>query len=251
MASLKGVRGKIEWAGQHLNSIASEICRYADYKNSEAVIGESEVDGNHVLSVRLSEMTVPPSLPYLIGDCLQNLRTSLDYLIWELVESAGNVPSTKNQFPICEASDDFKSQLRRHRLDGISPDAVTEIEGLQSYQPGNRGSYNLLLVLDKLCNINKHRRLILTAGEPVGIVTNAVNAPGSCAPWFLPVGDLATDVGFSEAFKPQMKMKGISIHCVTFQESAVCGEEVCQTLGRIGYEITSSVIPRFERFFGE
>ena len=37
----------------------------------------------------------------IVGDFLANVRSSLDYLIWELALAAKNNPTDKNMFPIC------------------------------------------------------------------------------------------------------------------------------------------------------
>ncbi len=249
MASLDSVRGKVESAYQHLQAIVSEI-RGQSYKEvGKATLGEVEIDGRRAVSVGMEEGSISPALPYLIGDCLQNLRTSLDYLVWELVLSAGNVPNEKNQFPICDTQDAFKGQFRRHRLDGIPQLGFAEIESLQPYQCGKGAMSNSLLILEKLCNINKHRRLILTRGTPVGLIAQAMSEDGSAVPAFFPVGDHATNIGLPRVSGKQVKMEGISVHCVTFEESAVRGEQVNQVLGRIGAEIVSNVLPRFEKFF--
>src|SRR5271154_1020769 len=64
---------------------------------------------------------VPGRLSIIMGDCIQNLRSSLDYLVWELVLSAKNKPGKHNMFPICSTPEFFGQQLiNRRRLDGVA-----------------------------------------------------------------------------------------------------------------------------------
>jgi hypothetical protein len=192
---------------------------------------------------------IPSVVPLLIGDCLQNLRSSLDYLVLELVLAAKKVPTRHNQFLICHEEKTFKSQVKRGRLKGISEEAFIEIEGLQPYRCGDNRSRRLL-ILDELCNINKHRRLLLTKAQYLGILADFYSNFGNAIKPFIPVGDRATDIGISLPMQDgeQMKMKGQSV-VVVFSEGAARGEEVCQCLGGLGLVISEWVIPRFERFF--
>lgn len=65
-------------------------------------------------------------------------------------------------FPICTTPEAFDQQLARHRLDGVAIDAIAEIKALQPYRCGQDAGESVLAVIDNLCNINKHRRVIMT-----------------------------------------------------------------------------------------
>jgi hypothetical protein len=39
--------------------------------------------------------SVPDDISPIIGDAIHNLRTALDYLMWQLVESGGGVPDKR------------------------------------------------------------------------------------------------------------------------------------------------------------
>lgn len=249
VASLDRVRSKIDWAYKHLKALETELVRNFQSKPSQAV-GEIEADPNIVVWMRLQTASIPPSVPLLIGDCLQNLRSGLDYLVWELVLAAKNEPNKKNQFPICKTENGFKSELGKGRLDGITAEARTEIEGLQPYLCGDKRSYSLL-ILDEFCNINRHRRLLLTKAEPIGIFADFSSSFGQTATSFIPVGEQATNIGVSPPMRDgeRMYMKGQAVLAVVFDEGTVKGEEVCQCLGRLGFIISEWVTPRFEKFF--
>lgn len=251
MGSLDSVRSKIDWAYQHLKALEIELSRHFHSEPSHAV-GEIDADTNTVVSMRVEPAPIPPAVPLLIGDCLQNLRSCLDYLVWEMVLASKNEPNKDNQFPICHAENTFKSQLGRGRLKGITDDeAIAEIERLQPYHCGDDWRHDPLAIFDELCNINKHRRLLLTKAEPLGVVADFSSNSGNKIQSFIPVGDQAMDIEIIPPMRDgeQMKMKGRSILAVVFDEGTVKGEEVCQCLGRLGCMISERVIPRFQRFF--
>jgi hypothetical protein len=52
--------------------------------------------------------------------------------------------------------------VKGRRLAGIAADAAAIIKDLQPYNAGDRGEEAILWILDELCNINKHRRILTT-----------------------------------------------------------------------------------------
>ena len=97
-----------------------------------------------------------------MGEFFQNLRSSLDYLVWELVIAAKNTPGKHNMFPVCSTPDAFQDAVgKQRRLLGVPDIAKAVIECLQPYNCGDF-SKALLWIIDDLCNTNKHRRVLLT-----------------------------------------------------------------------------------------
>jgi hypothetical protein len=105
----------------------------------------------------------------VIGDVLQNLRTSLDYLVWELVSANKEIPGKMSAFPICGTQKDFMNQLGRDCLLGVHPDAIAEIAKLQPYFNGADVSESWVWTLNEFTNINKHRRVVLTTTKTVPV----------------------------------------------------------------------------------
>lgn len=104
----------------------------------------------------------PPRIAVMTGEVLQHARSSLDYLLWALVLRNGNQPTKDNQFPICSRRDAYDNQLRRHRLDGISPGAMARIEGLQPFHQQDPQKATLQ-VLQNLNAWDKHSELPVLA----------------------------------------------------------------------------------------
>src|SRR3954471_6261441 len=119
MASIKPVKDKVIWALKHLKSFEAETHRYFDQNPGEVVTDDQSDPNGRILLKFNTRIPVPNEIPLTIGDVFQNLRSSLDYLVWELVEASGNKPTHQNMFPICDTVDEFERQVARHRLDGV------------------------------------------------------------------------------------------------------------------------------------
>lgn len=152
---LGSTRAKIERAEQHLSELRELDrgyrpieCSLSIQENPESGIGHFSFDMPDPLAV----------VSTIVGDCLNNLRSSLDHLIWQIVDS-NNIAqaSASNMFPICTAEDAFVKQIKNHRLRGVPDEAVDQIRRLQPYASENN---HLLLLLSELCNVDKHRDLI-------------------------------------------------------------------------------------------
>jgi len=153
----ESVRLKILRAKEHfdvfLRDMGVEFQRHAD---ELMVYLDPDLDSGPSI-----ESEVPGRIPLIIGDCLQNLRSSLDYVVWELVLANDDVPGRKNAFPICESPESF-NKARKSRLAGLSEDMRAEIQCLQPYHAPDGFKSHPLWILDELVNFNKHRRILLT-----------------------------------------------------------------------------------------
>lgn len=151
---ISSVKSKVFRAEAHLNEL-SKIDN--ELKNIECfLIFETDENTNRgYFKVKLPE--IPSTVPLIVGDCLNNLRSSLDHLVWQIVESAGiKAPSRSNMFPICTTKNAFDREVQRNRLQGVPKQAFSIIESLQPFQT----DFNWQLdVLNTLCNKDKHREL--------------------------------------------------------------------------------------------
>src|SRR5664279_201627 len=167
MASLDAVLQKTNRAAEHLKVLKSETLRFLQDHPGES-ISETTRESNRPVIGSTVNVLIPARIALIIGDVLQNLRSSLDYLIWELVLTNGYKPTDKSAFPICDYQAAFKMELRRHRLDDIPAPARTTIEGLQPYWSSEGQEHHNLRVLDDLSGISKHRGVSLSAVTVLG-----------------------------------------------------------------------------------
>ena len=193
---------------------------------------------------------IPIKLSLIIGDCIQNARSSLDYLVRELVLAANNQPTDHEMFPICDRPKSLKDAIRRGQLSGIPAEAATIIESLQPYQLGQDWQKASLWVLNEFANINKHRRLLITMLRGgTGEFEFTRIADGLVARGGFPSFNENTKIGPFVVSENKLQMKGQIIACVTFDEGAAKGMEICTCLNTLLREVFSNVLPRFEKFF--
>lgn len=114
---------------------------------------------------------------------MHNLRSALDHLAWQLVESAGGTPSRSTSFPILSSNADFQQQVRAPRKDkrgrergpllGISLDHPV-LNVIERHQPFNHSPehsadgapWDLLTFLHGMWNVDKHQSLHALAFTP-------------------------------------------------------------------------------------
>jgi hypothetical protein len=225
--------------------------RYFEQKPGEVVSEEEPNTGRIVLKFR-ERIPVPPAIPLIIGDALQNLRSALDYLVWELVLAASNNPTDKHMFPICDSLEAFEDQIRRHRLDGIAPGAISEIQGLQPYHYGQDKEKAPIRVLDTFTNINKHRRVLVSVlathhsrTEFIGTRTGH-----SVQTTLTPRYDKAEiAIGPAPNVEEEMEVKGKALFFITFNERPAEGHIISGLLNHLWHFVDKFVVPKFEKFF--
>jgi hypothetical protein len=191
---------------------------------------------------------IPEKIGLIVGDCLQNLRTSLDYLVWELVLKAGNTPGKDNMFPICTTLQGFEGAQRAGRLRGMDPAAVALIEAFQPYHDGQPDATSLA-ILDKLTNINKHRRLLLTELSSFSMQDMLATWETWMKSGSPDLSTLAHDTGIGKVFTAEhVNMQGDVITFIAFNEGAVKDMEVGFALD--AFEIyLNLLVDRFAGFF--
>jgi len=104
------VQVKIERAKKHLRDLAAELTTFQ--KTSLTVIGEREDQHGNVVSREFRELPVYPfNALACAGDIVQNLRTALDHLAWQLVMTAslpGFPPGRHTCFPISKDLESYQ-----------------------------------------------------------------------------------------------------------------------------------------------
>lgn len=101
---------------------------------------------------------VPSSFATTMGDVIQNLRTALDHLAYQLflVGTQGTGNGRHVQFPIGNDAINYADQ-RDRRTSGMRQDAITMLDSLEPYKGGKGHRF---WVLQELNNADKHRFLI-------------------------------------------------------------------------------------------
>lgn len=141
----------------------------------EAAIGEYLAATPVHLSMKASEdgewnvvfvekiESLHPQIPCVLGDALYNLRSFLDHLMMQLVETHCDKSKIKIQnvyFPVKRSEKDFENWRRTDRIARELPDSI--LDAIAQSKPYEGGSYNIF-ALHKLNVIDKHRNLLLSA----------------------------------------------------------------------------------------
>ena len=153
---LEDALARIEQAKENYVWLADELNRFLyDYVKG-MVKGFDRESGNFVLQFRHpKESNVKGRPRVLVSQIVENLRTALDYMIFQL--SVLNEPDLKErlpQFVIAESESDFERQATT-RLSYLTDEQMSFVERIQPYH-GN----SMLALLRDMTNTGKHRRLL-------------------------------------------------------------------------------------------
>ena len=162
---LIGARLKLDRANEHLDAFEAEMGRYLD-SDIYMLVRDDKADGT-VFHLWIKEEP-PPRLSVILGDCVHNLRSSLDHIAWQLVLANGQTPGEDTSFPIWDRPP-RDGVFSRKSCRGMSKDALALIERMQPYQAGENSTEHVLWFLRELSNTDKHRTLNLTAASLKGI----------------------------------------------------------------------------------
>ena len=251
---LDGIRLKLDRAQTHLESIR-ELLR--PVQTGHYHLAREQCEEPHLVNLRFILPDADRTLSTVIGDCLHNLRSALDHLVWQLVlTNPPKRPSRKNQFPICKTADGWIEALSRDRLRGVVPKAIPLIWGLQPYvmTPIDPVSHPLW-ILNELTNIDKHRTLTVTTSA----VMNPEVAFGRGLPWneggfkmtglqaFLN-GDIIGKL-VARQVPPEPDLQAHGTLSVVFQDPPATRREIASELETILTFLRDDVVPTFEPFF--
>ncbi len=165
----ESVRLKFDWASQHLDGFWKDVTEYLK-TNPYRFVGDPESaferDGSlWTMGSFVAKEDRAGTFSLQFGDIVMNLRSCLDYLVWELVIAADGKPSNSNAFPICDTINSFGSELQRGRLSGVDPAVVSHVEGLQPYHSGEKRNQTFLWALHEMCNMNTRTHLKQSANK--------------------------------------------------------------------------------------
>jgi len=254
-------RLKLDRAKQHIQILNSEVAHFGerDPYHEEAEFDLRGRQGDYI--VRLTVDRHPPrAWSETIGDCLHNLRATLDYLVWELwVRTSGAPASPQNvQFPIEQDRHRFRSG-RRQRIGGLPARAQAEIQRLQPFRASAPTQHPLWL-LRELSNHDKHR-FLGTIGAAVyesdeapvrvgerhnAVVTKIIRAEGLVAD-----GDELFRIRMqSLGPNPSLEVTVPIIYAIAFSDDGPAhGRSVVNCLEEMRLYIRDAVFPALEPFF--
>jgi hypothetical protein len=160
-------------------------------------------------------------------------------------------------FIVCETLDAFNSQAfdrgkQIGRLSGVSPEAIAEIERLQPYHHGNGIDKSPIHVLDTLCNINKHRRILVMVPGAHHSKVEFVSSESGLTVQTSPTPRYeGAEVGIGPRpvrLGETVEVKGEFLGLITFNEGTAQGMEIGNGMFQL-LRMTTEIVDRFEKFF--
>ena len=158
MVTLEGVNAKIQRAQDQIERLARDI--EASCEDQRALFSEElrpDV-GDKIWIFRGETPVVPIEYSVRLGEIVYNLRSALDQLVWQLVHANYKAPSHLNEFPIFDDESRFNEAIKR-KLKGVSQESSAKIKEMQPFSKNDK--WSPLKTLHSLCNIDKHRSVIL------------------------------------------------------------------------------------------
>jgi hypothetical protein len=156
---LEGPLLKIQRADQHIDNLERALQAFRD--DNPYTIGRTH-DHNTQRLFFFFENCKPlaPEFSILVGEALYQLRSSLDYLVWQLFVKDRIAPPPKSGFPIFTTPQGYKARAGT-MIKGIGAGASKRIESFQPFQSAKPHTEHPLWVLQELNNTDKHRLLIV------------------------------------------------------------------------------------------
>jgi hypothetical protein len=111
---------------------------------------------------------IPPEIGLIAGDAINNSRSALDHLAYQLYMvgpggQAGGIGS-RIYFPIADDSAKYKAESPR-KVNGLSQAAIKAIDAIEPYKGGQTDKSDMLWRLEKMNNIDKHRLLVAVGSQ--------------------------------------------------------------------------------------
>ena len=156
---LDGAFERVTRAGEHLADLRERIETVRRQQQDSITVHFDPNPPHNTVVGFFTETFVTMRVGILIGEICYNLRSSLDYLIFELAKL--DFGSTRNgtQFPIVDTKEDFELKKKRW-LRGLNLAHIAAIERLQPYM-----GCNWTTALRDLSNRDKHREFANIGGH--------------------------------------------------------------------------------------
>ncbi len=229
-------------AKEHLDDLRE---RLRGFRENEPINLRREDDlENHRYIIRFEVKDIPEKFALIVGDFLYCVRSSLDQLVFALAQTTIEYPK-RTQFPIFDKPSD-ESKIGGMTI-GVPADAITMIKHLQPYmgQDPDAVKAHLLWRLNRLCNIDKHRRV--PTHSNVSIV-NFPDFPKQYAP-FIEQDHNNGVVTVPLFLKDKMRFDPTGSIDVIFGDSYEGIQVNLEGLEAIYEFVANSVLPRFLCFF--
>ena len=169
--SLSDCYVRLNGAQNDLEVFNTEVGRWLGQDVYSVVDEDDPHSGYRLLGIRIA--APPPDWGRRAGHIVNDIRTALEYLVYQLAWLDSGTVQANTQFPICDTPDAFKAELKKNRLIGLNSDHIKAIERCQPYNIGR----SWIRQVRELSNPDKHRYInhaVATNWPPVPSIAGAV-----------------------------------------------------------------------------
>ena len=166
MPTLEAIDAKIERARSELRLLKADIAAFCE-ERARLIVREECDDERERWVYRGDSPKAPIQWSIRVGEFAYNLRSALDHLVWQLVMVKGDGPDKRTEFPI---QGEWNASNFRKNLKGVNQSAKDYIKSVQPFTISEQEYYSDsdrvakgLVMLHKLCNIDKHRHLVVAS----------------------------------------------------------------------------------------
>lgn len=246
---------KTERANEHLHNLDSEIATFIASEPYK-VAAKRDPQTRKIIYFVNSVEPMPARIAAIVGDIIQNLRSALDHLAYQLVLVNGGVPTKTTAFPIFDTLEKY-NVAKIGMVKGMSAAAKDAIDAAKPYQSGNLTLWQIY----RLNNIDKHRQLLLAGARFHGIDVWGIMLPllqatmppaadfGNPSPVYLkPTHRLCPlkdgDILFIDGPDSEPKKNLKFAFDISFVEEVIgnTGEPLLKTLDRMGSEVHDLIV---------
>ena len=152
--SFNGARLKLERAKYHIDDLNS-VCANFFQRNFRLIFSSEPYTFYRTIGVK-NDAPIPDQFLAILGDAIHNLRSSLDVLVYAVVNGSGKSFNEKAiSFPFRDDADPIKLEARIMQacIHFSVPEAVNLFKSFEPYPGGNLQ----LRELNEIENIDKHR----------------------------------------------------------------------------------------------
>jgi hypothetical protein len=171
---LADARHKLGRAEVHLAELAAELRSIGSESDAYSVTLEKD-DEPRRWTIWGERRNLRPEVALIVGDCVHNLRSSLDYLVWPLTNRKGK---RKAGFPTVMKRSHWYDASAWMNYGLTNADAIEVIHRFQPYHSGSDPEQEPLGRLNILWNHDKHQRLLLTGYYYPADLVELIDAEG-------------------------------------------------------------------------
>ena len=168
---LASVHYKLLHGNSHLETLDADIAKWLDSSHErcgyELLTERDDDTGEWIVRFRFGG--IPPRWSLAIGDIVQNLRNSLDNLVFGIGQSCAPRPLTEKEaeqfaFPIY-GTKALPSDRAKHLMRHVPQTIQDFIKSIQPHVHGSDYHTAVLWIVHRLANIDKHRGIHLAAAS--------------------------------------------------------------------------------------